>query len=72
MVESSSYMQRATSFMSSCRHKTIARFTVKQGDLTHSHTKRKIEEPEGALKNCSEQEIEVMTTVDRYLKCTVT
>ena len=72
MVESSCYTQSTTSFMSSCRHKTIARFTVKQGDLTHSHTERKIEESEGPLKNCSEQEIELMTAVDRYQKCIVT
>lgn len=65
-------MQCATSFMSSCTHKAIARFTVKQGGLTHYHTKRKIEESEGALKNCSEQEIEFMTAVYRYLKCIVT
>jgi hypothetical protein len=57
MVESSFYMQCATSFVSSCRHKTIARFTVKQGDLTYSHTERKIEESEGAFENCSTQEI---------------
>jgi hypothetical protein len=72
MVEYSCYIQCATSFMSSCRHKTIARFTVKQGNLTHSHTKRKIEQSEGALKNCSEQEIELMTAVDRYIKRNVT
>ena len=72
MVESICYMQCATSFMSSCRRKTIARYTMKQGDHTHFHTKRKIEESEGALKNCSEQEIELLTAVERYLKCNVT
>jgi len=54
------------------RHKTIARYTVKQGDLTHSQTKRKIEKSESAFKNCSEQEIELMKAVDKYLKSNVT